>query len=228
MSSAAATIAATPSGRTSTASNVPGTTGTPAAFAVRRGDQLVAQCLDRVGARADEHETGVGHRPREGGSLRQEPVARMDGLGAGSERRLDDRVGTEITLRGRRRAESHRRVGGLHMKCIRVRIRIHRDRLDPQVATRPDDAHGDLTTVGDEDPQEGSSTVLAQRHLAPGRPRGRGHSGMLPCFFGGFVSRLSASISNALMSRGRVSDGRMTSSTYPRAAATYGLAKRSS
>ena len=39
------------------------------------------------------------------------------------------------------------------------------------------------------------------------------HSGMFPCFFGGFVSRLSASISSAAISRGRVSDGRMTSST---------------
>lgn len=39
------------------------------------------------------------------------------------------------------------------------------------------------------------------------------HSGMFPCFLGGFVSRLLRSISSALMRRGRVSRGSITSST---------------
>ena len=50
---------------------------------------------------------------------------------------------------------------------------------------------------------------------------------MFPCFFAGFLSRLPSSISSAEISRRRVSRGRITASTYPRSAATYGLANRS-
>src|SRR3990172_9695278 len=49
---------------------------------------------------------------------------------------------------------------------------------------------------------------------------------MLPCFLGGLRSRFVASSSNAPTTRGRVSLGSMTSSTYPRLAAMYGFANR--
>src|SRR5271165_4593076 len=39
------------------------------------------------------------------------------------------------------------------------------------------------------------------------------HSGMLPCFLGGFLSRLPSSISSAAIKRRRVSCGRITAST---------------
>ncbi len=57
--------------------------------------------------------------------------------------------------------------------------------------------------------------------------RARCYSGMLPCFFFGFTSRLPSQARSAEMSRGRVSCGSMTSSMYPRPAATYGFAYRS-
>src|SRR5512141_2875627 len=50
------------------------------------------------------------------------------------------------------------------------------------------------------------------------------YNGMQPCFLGGLLSRLLDSISSALINRGRVSRGSITSSIYPREAATYGLA----
>ena len=189
--------------------------------------ELVAKRLDRVRARSDEHKTRVDDGSRECGALGQEAVTRVHGFGASLERRLDDRVRAEIALGGRRWSEPHRDIGRTDMQRVRIRVGVHGNGFDPEVPGRPDDAHGDLAAVRDEDPLEGS-TVLAQRHRARRRSRGRGHSGMLPCFFGGFVSRLSASISRAAIRRGLVSDGRMTSSTYPRAAAAYGLAKRSS
>ncbi len=40
-----------------------------------------------------------------------------------------------------------------------------------------------------------------------------GYSGMLPCFFGGFASRLFRSIANAVISFRRVNRGSMISST---------------
>ncbi len=51
---------------------------------------------------------------------------------------------------------------------------------------------------------------------------------MLPCFFGGSVSRLVRSTRSPRTICARVSDGVMTASTYPRSAATYGLARVSS
>ena len=46
---------------------------------------------------------------------------------------------------------------------------------------------------------------------------------MLPCFLAGLVSLLLASISRALIILGRAASGSITSSTYPRAAATLSL-----
>ena len=49
----------------------------------------------------------------------------------------------------------------------------------------------------------------------------RGHSGMLPCFLGGRVARLVRSARSARTTCTRVSDGRITASTYPRSAALH-------
>src|SRR5204863_3748752 len=46
------------------------------------------------------------------------------------------------------------------------------------------------------------------------------HSGMFPCLRAGTASRLVESIRSVLIRRGRVSAGSMTSSMYPRSAAT--------
>src|SRR5215217_1484598 len=54
------------------------------------------------------------------------------------------------------------------------------------------------------------------------------HRGMFPCFLGGRVSRLVRSRRRARMISARVSLGLITASTYPRSAATYGLARWSS
>ena len=173
--------------------------------------QLVAECLDRVGGRSDEHESRLDHGASERRALRQESVSRMDRFGAGRERRLDDQVGAEVTLPRRRRAQTHRLVGGYDVRGVDVGVGVHGDRLDAKIAAGADDAQGDLTAVGDEDARERYATVFAHRH--GGCRDAARHRGMLPCFFGGLVSRLSASISSAAIRRGRVSDGRITSST---------------
>ena len=53
------------------------------------------------------------------------------------------------------------------------------------------------------------------------------HRGILPCFLRGIVSTLFSSMRSARITCGRVSRGSITSSMYPRSAATNGLAKRS-
>src|SRR5689334_6098913 len=151
----------------------------------------------------------------------------MDGFGTGGEGRLDEAVRSQIAVPCRSLPQPHRCVGGDDVRSLDVSVRIDGNDLDAQVTAGSDDAERDLAAVGDEDaPEWRQPRVFAQGRLC--RRLDLGHRGMLPCFFGGFVSRLSPSISKALIRRGRVSDGRMTSSTYPRAAATYGFANRSS
>jgi len=68
--------------------------------------------------------------------------------------------------------------------------------------------------------EHGTLFFLRRRARADARLRTLGHNGMFPCLRGASVSRFVSSISSALMSRGRVSRGSITSSTYPRSAAT--------
>src|SRR5690349_715600 len=67
----------------------------------------------------------------------------------------------------------------------------------------------------------------AQVDVAEGVPRRAGHSGMLPCFRSGRSTRFRRDASSAVISAGRVRDGAITSSTYPRSAAVNGFANRS-
>ena len=46
------------------------------------------------------------------------------------------------------------------------------------------------------------------------------YSGMFPCLRGGSEARLLRSARSAVVTRARVSDGKITSSTYPRSQAT--------
>jgi hypothetical protein len=69
--------------------------------------------------------------------------------------------------------------------------------------------------------------TIYRRAVERGILRHTTYSGIFPCFFGGFLSRLFSSMASAWISFFRVSRGWMMASTNPRSAATYGLAKRS-
>ena len=62
-----------------------------------------------------------------------------------------------------------------------------------------------------------SRTETYSRPIPRGRPTA--YSGMLPCFFGGLLSRLANRVCNADIRRGLVSRGSITSSRNPREAA---------
>src|SRR5712664_1957130 len=125
---------------------------------------------------------------------------------------FDDPCCVEIALARRRGADRVRRVGSAHVQRVAIDIAVHGDRADAEVVAGANDAKRDLAAIGDEDGGERRSPL---------------YSGMLPCLRRGFVSRLLARERSAATSRRRVSRGSMTSSRYPRAAATYGFAKRS-
>ena len=170
--------------------------------------QLVAQGVDRGRGRPDEREPGVLDGARERRPLGEEAVAGMDRLAARGQRSVEHRVDPQVALRGSRGPDADGRIGEPNMGGAGVGIAVDGDRLDPQLVAGADDPDGDLAAVGDEDAPEWrarSARLCAKT--------GRGQSGMLPCFFRGLTSRLLLNISRARMSRGRVSDGRMTSST---------------
>src|SRR5690606_9129364 len=176
---------------------------------------LVAHGPDHVAARADERDALADAQVGEVAVLRQEPVAGVDGLGAGLLRDLHDALAHQVRLARRRRAAVPALVGEAHVQGVAVDVRVDGDRLDAHLAAGAHHAHRELPAIGDQDLLE---------HGGLRRLRVRGQSGMLPCFLGGFWSRFVASISSERMILARVSSGRITSSMYPSSAALKGLA----
>ena len=68
--------------------------------------QLVAEGLDRRGRRPDEHDPCSLHRARECCPLGEEPVTGVDRIGAGGERRVDDKVDPQVAVGGCGRANA--------------------------------------------------------------------------------------------------------------------------
>jgi hypothetical protein len=54
----------------------------------------------------------------------------------------------EVAFRGWRRSDGRRAIGRGDVRGLRIRVRVHRDRLDRHFAARPDDAKGDFAAVG--------------------------------------------------------------------------------
>src|SRR6202035_1027423 len=83
--------------------------------------------------------------------LAEKAVPGVDGLRARGSGGVDDAIDHQVRLRGRRRADLHRLVGEEHECCGAVRLAVHRNRADAEVATPADDAQSDLSAIGDED-----------------------------------------------------------------------------
>jgi hypothetical protein len=116
---------------------------------------LVAEGVDRLRARADPDEPGVDDGLGEGGVLGEEAVARVDGVGAGLARDVEQLLLDEVALARGGPAEGVGLVGDLDVQGIPVRVGVDRDRGDPAVRARPRDADGDLTTICDQDLADG-------------------------------------------------------------------------
>ncbi len=121
----------------------------------RRGEPpgrgLVAHRSDRSGWRADPADPGRDDRLGEVGVLGEEAEARVDRVGAGSARGLDD--GRDVE----------------QIESVRP-VRVRDDRRDAEVGARAGDPSGDLATVGDEDGADGSPIRRPRRPRRPGVP----------------------------------------------------------
>ena len=146
----------------------------------RLGLALVAHRPHRRRRRPDEDEAG---RRAAFGEVRvfgEEAVARMDGFGARSLRRGDQRVDRKIGLRRRRRADAHGGVGETHMQRLGVGVAIDRNRAKALGARGANDTARDLAAIGDE--QGGKARAHAplvqdggrfsMKALMPSRPSG--------------------------------------------------------
>ena len=115
------------------------------------GLDLVAHDADVLGRRADEGDAVLLEDLGEAGVLRQEAVARMDGVGAGDLAGGEQARNVEIALGGRRRADADALVGEAHVHGVGVGGRMHRHGGDAQLLAGALDAQCDLAAVGDQD-----------------------------------------------------------------------------
>jgi hypothetical protein len=108
------------------------------------GAGLVPHQLDRRRRWPDPAQARGAHRLGKGRTLAQEPVAGVDGAGAGARRRLEDHLEVEVA------GDAQREVGATSVRGAAVGV--GEDRGDP----KPESARGalhtkrDLATVGDE------------------------------------------------------------------------------
>ena len=119
------------------------------------GAELGAHRGDHIRRRPDERETGGAHVRGERGVLGQEPVAGMDGVGAGGAGRRDDEVAAQIGSGGRRAGQPDGLVGQLDVRRPRVGVGVDGDRGQAERVRGPYDADGDLAAVGDQEPVHG-------------------------------------------------------------------------
>ena len=122
----------------------------------RRAHQLLGGILQthRLDARwlgADPDQPRIDHRLCKGSVLGQETIARVDRVRAGLFRRGNDLFAHQVALGSWGGADMHCLVGGAHVQCARIGIRIDRDRGDTHVVRGADDAAGDFATIGDQE-----------------------------------------------------------------------------
>ena len=156
--------AVTSSGEPST-SDRPGTPETPARSAAWR-ELILSPMTSMASGGGPMKVTPRSVMARgEVGVLREEPVARMDGVGPAGLHDPEDGVGVQVALRRGLASEGVGLVGQSDVEGVPVEVGVDGDRGHPQLAAGPDDPDRDLPPVGDEN--------LLQ-HAAPFESDGRG------------------------------------------------------
>jgi hypothetical protein len=120
------------------------------AFGDVAGRHLVAQVADRLRGRTDPDQARVDHGLREVGVLGEEPVAGVDGVRPRLGRGCQDLVDAEVGVRGGLPPEGERLIGQAHKQCVGVGFCVDGDAAVTGVLGGSDDAHGDLSAVGNE------------------------------------------------------------------------------
>ena len=85
------------------------------------------------------------------GRFSQESVARVDGVGIRDLGGRDHRADVEVGVGVARRPDADVLVRELHMQLVFVRLGVHGDGLDAELAAGIDDPQGDFSAVRDQD-----------------------------------------------------------------------------
>ena len=125
----------------------------------RSGGVLAPERIEVFGRGADPRDAGGLARAREPGVFRQEAVPGMQRVRAGVRGRGEEALTVEVALARRGRPEADRLVGEVDVRRVPIRIRVDRDRREPEAADRREDPHRDLAPVRHED--------LPHRHARP-------------------------------------------------------------
>lgn len=112
---------------------------------------LIVQRIHGRRTRSDEADVATFADVGEMRVLAQETVARMDGVHIGDLGSRDESVDPKIAVGRGTVSDADGLVGNLDMHRVGVRLGIDGHRFDVHFAAGADDAHGDFTTVGDQD-----------------------------------------------------------------------------
>ena len=115
------------------------------------GLDLVAHQADVLGLGPDELDAVLGQDFGKAGVLRQKPVARMNGVGAGDLAGGEQRRNVEVAVLRGRRADADAFVGEPHVHGVGIRGRVHRDRRNAKLLAGAQHPQRDLAAVGDQD-----------------------------------------------------------------------------
>ncbi len=159
---------------------------------------LAPHHLDRPGSRPDERQPRIDAGPGKRRILGEEAVPGMNGISVRAPCRVENGADVQVAPHRLVGSDVLRTIGLHHVPGGTVAVRVDGDGGKAHFTARADHPHGNLAAIGDE----------------------HSHSGMFPCFLGGFLSRFVSSPASAAMSFDRVCLGRITSSTNPREAAT--------
>src|SRR5262249_44040040 len=113
------------------------------------GTILLAHDFNHFGGGADEGDFGGFADLGEVGVLREETVARVDGVDVGDFGGADDLRNIEVAFAAAWRADANGFVSKAHVQRVAVRLGVDCDRRDAQLFARTDDPQGDFPAVGD-------------------------------------------------------------------------------
>ena len=134
----------------SQATRGPGNEGHAGFFHLLTGAGFRAHHFHGVRSRANKFHARIGARLGELRVFREETIAGMNGLGAGAFGHIEDLVDPKIRLGCRRRADGVRLVGLRDVERGAIDVGINGDSADTHFTARADDAHRDLSPVGDQ------------------------------------------------------------------------------
>ena len=110
---------------------------------------LVAQKLDRVGARSDVDDAFLVARPPERRALRQHAESRVYRPYVVSRGDGQNRVGIQVAAFKLRRADARAVIGHAAMQAVRVGLGVYGHGFVSELTAGADDAYRDLSSVGD-------------------------------------------------------------------------------